>query len=338
MKSILSYLFILLLPALLHGQGNSTQPDYSKVDAYALTVKNISDPEALSKKLTAPFETPTEKVRAIYRWVTDNVAYDVNGFRNPNLYSFLNPKKAKDSADAAYQFQHAVAKFVIADRKAVCFGYASLFKTLCEYAGIQALVVDGYGRIGTNVIGQPFKSNHSWNVVNIGDKWFLIDATWGAGYTNDNVTAYKKNFNDAYFLAAPENFILDHYPLSVKWTLLEQPPTLQDFFNHPIIYSSFQIHKLHLVNPINGALEAKKGDKIVFEIIADDESPMFGVFDDEQTKTKTLPGDQMKLYTHPDPNNPKILAFEYTVKSSHIHELMVIYGTESILRYKIKVN
>lgn len=52
--------------------------------------------------------------------------------------------------------------------KAVCAGYASAFKLLCDSMGIKCvcvpLLVDGYG--------------HEVNFVRIGKKWYFVDCTW----------------------------------------------------------------------------------------------------------------------------------------------------------------
>jgi len=167
--------------------------DFSSVDSYAKTV-GFYPPQILADKLTRPFKTEVEKVRAIYYWIAVNINYDYKGYysQNENEYTWL-------------------VNDVLKKRIAVCSGYSNLFKTLCDDAKISSKVIEGYS-------GPVLE--HAWNVVRIDCKWYLLDVTWGSTLNNDY-----------YFLCPPEYFINDHYspPPYEKWNLLKHPPTLKEF-------------------------------------------------------------------------------------------------------------
>ncbi|SDG41464.1 transglutaminase domain-containing protein [Marvinbryantia formatexigens] len=94
-----------------------------------------------------------EKVRAIYDYICSNVTYDSANAGNENY-------KLKHTAYAA-----------LADKTAVCQGYAVLFYRLALESGIDARVISGYGG-GTA---------HGWNIVKLGSQYYNLDATWDAG-------------------------------------------------------------------------------------------------------------------------------------------------------------
>lgn len=54
------------------------------------------------------------------------------------------------------------------DKKAICGGYSKGFEYLLLRMGIENVWVNGYAG-----------GAHAWNYVNINDKWYLMDTTWG---------------------------------------------------------------------------------------------------------------------------------------------------------------
>src|SRR5690349_15344465 len=73
MKSCVSFVFILIANACFAQPGF---PDFSGVD---WEVSNIQAPtlDSLSKRLTTPYTTEAKKVRAIFRWITNNISYKI---------------------------------------------------------------------------------------------------------------------------------------------------------------------------------------------------------------------------------------------------------------------
>lgn len=57
---------------------------------------------------------------------------------------------------------------VFLNKEAICGGYSKGFEYLLLRMGIENIWVNGYA-------GGP----HAWNYVNIDDKWYLMDTTWG---------------------------------------------------------------------------------------------------------------------------------------------------------------
>ena len=95
------------------------------------------------------------------------------------------------------------------NRKAVCGGYAALFKELTSRMGLDCLVVNGKPDPKRSDPSVADWTEHAWNAVRIEDKWYLLDTTWGAGgsYLKG---PWVKSFNERYFLTDPE--VLGHTP------------------------------------------------------------------------------------------------------------------------------
>jgi transglutaminase/protease-like cytokinesis protein 3 len=128
-----------------------------------------------------------------------------------------------------------VAEGVLRKRVAFCDGYARLFKTLCDYAGITSELITGYAKTSNRKrTDYSFRSNHRWNAVMIDSTWKLLDATWASGYISSGSNDFVRRFDDKYFLSPPEEFIKDHYPEDTRWTLLPSPPSFKDYLNAPL--------------------------------------------------------------------------------------------------------
>jgi len=112
-----------------------------------------------------------EKVKAIHDWVVKTNSYD---YQNQNNNSNLTKYTAWAAA---------------CEGKSVCQGYAILFNRLCLMAGIDCRFIIGSARGGS----------HSWNRVEVGGKYYLVDTTW------DDTTG-----TDRYFLKGERTFA-DHY-------------------------------------------------------------------------------------------------------------------------------
>ena len=90
-------------------------------------------------------------------------------------------KLKKTACPVCVHLDERVARIVLKRKQTVCAGYARLFKTLCDFAGIKSEIITGYAK--TNLMSsRQFKCNHNWNAVLIDSNWYLLDATWASGY------------------------------------------------------------------------------------------------------------------------------------------------------------
>lgn len=155
----------------------------------------------LTDTLTAPYATDREKVRTIFAWITDNIAYDCNfqNARDPLL----------DDADRMTDIQLRLT-LVLKNRRALCGGYAFLFKTMCDLAEVEARVVEGkaYG-------GYTEAEGHAWNAVRLDGRWYWLDLTWASGTCSNG--RFQRSYQEAYFLAPINRMLYSHRPAEEFW-------------------------------------------------------------------------------------------------------------------------
>ncbi|HLU50806.1 MAG TPA: transglutaminase domain-containing protein, partial [Flavobacteriaceae bacterium] len=165
----------------------------------------------LANTITANARTESEKVYAIYRWITANIKYD-NRLR-------FSEKLQKE----IYVSEENVVAHVLERKMALCGGFAFLFRDLCEEVDIPVEAIHGYSKINGSTVRNYEKPNHTWNAVKLNGKWHLLDITWAVGFGN------AKNPDDFWYLTSPEDFIYSHYPKNPEWTLLDNSISFQKF-------------------------------------------------------------------------------------------------------------
>jgi transglutaminase/protease-like cytokinesis protein 3 len=199
---------------------NNTQINVDSMTAQ-INADRIFEPELLAKTLTAKLDSDSLKVRAIYYWITEKIAYDCAGYRNGIYVDY----KWDDIDDYYRQRVHRT----LAQKKGICEDYARTFKAMCDAVRIPCEVIEGFGlnsypsRILSILSAEA--PNHAWNAVRINNKWYPLDVCWASGSANAFVTEFIRMRNDNYYLTDPEKFILDHHPLEQKWQLLKTPLT-----------------------------------------------------------------------------------------------------------------
>ncbi len=177
--------------------------DYSAIDNVVLKMKkNYHSIPKLAKDITDPFETDEEKVRAIFRWITQNISYDVVEYHNKNRtvgsVSYKGKISKEEKAEKWEDIYYKYATKVLRKNKGICEGYATLFYELCKYNNIKCEVVTGKVKKMKNE--KPRYYSHAWNKVYFNEQWFYLDVTWASGYCDEKVTTYTKSFSNFYYI------------------------------------------------------------------------------------------------------------------------------------------
>ncbi|MUT67653.1 transglutaminase-like domain-containing protein [Paenibacillus sp. NEAU-GSW1] len=113
-----------------------------------------------AKELTANKKTDSEKVKAIYNYIVNNVSYDYDLAANlptdylPNIDRTLSSKKD------------------------ICYGYSALFAAMLRSVDIPTKLVMG----NTTYV----KQYHAWNEVMLNGEWVIVDTTVDAGLKKAN--------------------------------------------------------------------------------------------------------------------------------------------------------
>lgn len=144
----------------------------SEAMAFALTPYYADDPasqkiiDAKAAEITKGLTDPYEKAKAIFDWVTYNVAYAYEGKYDSDPIWVLNNKTS------------------------ICVGYTNLTNALLRSVGIPALFTTGAAGHGPNSM-----YNHGWTTAFIDQRPVMIDSTWGSWNTFENGKFNWKDYN-----------------------------------------------------------------------------------------------------------------------------------------------
>ncbi|KFN01399.1 S-layer protein [Bacillus clarus] len=127
-----------------------------------------------------------EKVKVIHDYVVKHVSYDTS-------------------------YQAYTAYEALANRSAVCQGYALLTYQLLKEAGIDVHIVTGTGN------GQA----HAWNLVKIDNKWYHLDTTF-----DDPIPDEQGRVTYSYFNLSDGQLAKDH-----EWNRSEYPQATTNYYD-----------------------------------------------------------------------------------------------------------
>lgn len=147
------------------------------------------------------------KLKIFYDWIVLNNNFELKSGLNTTIYNGLGVK----------------------DAKIQCSGYAKSMQYLCDYAGIESLVV-----VGTN----DEKESHAWNVVKVKGDWYNIDTTWG-----DPTCTHGPKYIRYEFFLVPDAWIreISHYNINkkidgTKVTYFAPPSCTKSTYNYFKVY------------------------------------------------------------------------------------------------------
>lgn len=170
----------------------------------------LAEVKELSDKICRGLTSDYDRLRAISRWVSENIYYD-----HP-AYSAGIPAECLS------------LEYIMKNRRGVCGSYANITSALCQAQGILCYNVVGEGIPSVNCYAeQSAGSAHEWNYAFVGGRGIWVDSGWNSfnnyyesGYSSDGDISCK------YFDVGNEIFALDHkvYSLSNR-----------DFFNPDLL-------------------------------------------------------------------------------------------------------
>jgi len=204
-----------IVPSAGHNLCNYNSEIFAEIDKHALSVPKsaLSSVEELAAYLIEPAKTDLEKVRSIFIWITDNIAYDTNAYFS-GRYGDLS------------------AAGVLKSGKSICSGYSALFQSLCNSADLEVVTITGYAKGYSYRKGKTFsRANHAWNAVKLKNEWYLIDSTWASGSMYNN--SFRKKFDEFWFLTPPKGFLFSHLPSDSQWQLIDEQIDMQQFLDSP---------------------------------------------------------------------------------------------------------
>lgn len=300
--------------------------NFDSVDATARQFSSdINSAQELASIISKNYATDIDKVRALYIYLTNNIAYDLNDYKyGANNYSFSYSSK-KELEEKIRKRDLEVIQRTLSSKKAICEGYSMVYKEVCDILNIKCEIISGYSRTVSSTIGVfPIEERHAWNAVYINSQWNLIDTTWGAGYSKD-ANHWIQSFDANYFFTKPEVLIASHYPEDKNWQLLNTPLSKTQFCTQPIFSSLFFQEKIELISPKSGILRGNNKYLIVQLKNVKPDIEFGYAFEKDFYLTSIIP--EFK-------NKKTILKIPITGKRNTT--LNILSGTEMILQYKIE--
>ena len=163
------------------------------------------DYSQFAASITAGAHSDYQKIRAIYQWICENIAYDTS-------YSIYTADECVDAG------------------KGVCQAYCELFYELAKAVGVRVDIISGKARDSHGSVG-----GHAWLFAYTSkDKGFLLDPTWGAGSV-DGRQFHRRNNCWIWFDVSPEWMLLSHYPDDKNDQLVARQLSWSEFMAQPNI-------------------------------------------------------------------------------------------------------
>lgn len=159
------------------------------------------------------------KMKIINDWIADNICYDFISY-----YAF----------DVNYEDN--LPYIILETKHAVCQGFARLFSTMCQMAGIDAPYIHGKSRSkGIPLGGGDYGGGHAWNMVQLNENYYIIDVTSNQeGRYQENEETGNPEWIDNpyinyYFLISPQQAIIRRWPTFNQWQALDNPVNAKEF-------------------------------------------------------------------------------------------------------------
>lgn len=149
-------------------------------------------PEAKLIALKTEAQTERELAWVLYQWVTLHFKHDQGMARRIG-----NP--AAHSLDRLFDIGSGS-----------CAVYSNVLHRLFELAGFNVRTVEGTVLHGPGAIRRgKLVTNHVWNQVFLDGRWYVLDATWGAGVLTER--GFRQEPNPLFFLMPEELAVLNYY-------------------------------------------------------------------------------------------------------------------------------
>lgn len=350
---LLLFLLSLSIPGL--AQDNVHDADYIAVDSFVVSVRYENDYIKLGKDLAAPFRRDVDKTRAIFKWIANNIAFD---YKAVNSGKEIVPPECEEEyncVDILRSWENNYLKRILKTRRAVAEGYCRLFQKLCEINHIQSELIPGYARTKPYQIGNKISASHTWNAVFLDTSWYFLDVTWASGYCPENddglLIRFVREFQPYYWLNDFKKFSRNHYPKNLYWGQQHQL-SLENFFNKPHYYSAEILENISSESPMNGMLNVRKGDSIVFEFDYKKDIRFIQVNSNNfrnpslwmtvpisKKKTKIVRdtwAEKKQVYI-PFEKVGNHYRFSYVVNDNSLYYIELVFDYKKAIRYKINV-
>lgn len=135
--------------------------DGKNVEEQESSTESVSVEESSTEESTSEVLSTEKRILKIHDYIVENTSYD-------------------SSLDYMYN-----AYETLLGHKAICSGYAEVFKTFMDMIGVECITITG-------VAGND---NHMWNMIKLDNEWYHVDVTWDDPIGNKSGSIYHNYFN-----------------------------------------------------------------------------------------------------------------------------------------------
>jgi len=135
-------------------------------------IKSNAQIDETARKVVGSEQNSKKKANLLYKWVSQNIAYDYQ------KAALINKNSSGISSGSIIAFN---------TRRGICFDYSSLYISMCRATGLKVRLITGLGYSGVAW------GDHAWNQVYSTEegRWINVDTTFGS---NGNYFD-KRDFN-----------------------------------------------------------------------------------------------------------------------------------------------
>lgn len=305
--------------------------EYGDVDRRVMEYPYFNSLEHLSIRIMNDFPTDKERVRAAFIWIVHNMdygrSYDVifQADKHFPYYSEIGRK---------YQLRQLELEKIdhsFLYRLGVCLDYSLILKELCNRFKIPSEIIIGLTKTDIrDHNGEYHLKNHSWNAIQIGGEWKLVDPTWAAGQAGLNLSPLFGHYADQFFFPEPEDFIKSHLPANPVWQLLKTPVGANTFKTQPSYFPEYFLREVELSPKTSGVISLAEYNEylIMFDRLPEVQSMHYSI--DGSVNFK-----KMEIKKAKDQPYFSVIKLKKRL-SKRYHSLTVYMDYRPILEFKIE--
>ena len=253
----------------------------------------VASMDELTDKIKTHGRNDLERAWLLFCWICQNIKYE----------SWCNQNAAET---------------VFSSGRAVCRGFAGLYRACCERLNIQCSEISGHTKQAFLPTSAGLgSSSHAWNRIVLNRFSYLVDPTWGVK---------DKSLEDFYFLTSPEELMCTHYCNGSQ--LLEPEVSKQDFLRLPIMKSHYYSLGLRLLSPKQGISETSEN---LFQIAIQTPANI-DLMVDLKMDTSTYPHNLHTL-TQRDPNQSDVYKCMIAPPVDGLYEVNIYAKTKEETSY-----
>ena len=200
--------------------------------------------KGLVRYLIKGTRNPYQKVKRIHDWITDNLAYNTDGFKG------LGERTSRRDLHA-----------FLVKKKTTCGGFARLFKTMALMADVEAVYIAAW--VKSYALKKSGRAgDHVWCAVKISGKWHIIDVSSDSRISfHHGKFSSKKPYDDKGLFTKPEIKLLRGIPKKEKYQFIKSPITYDEFMKSPrFLYSLYEFN-INFITPIKKLITVKREDR-----------------------------------------------------------------------------